>query len=79
MIAKLDSLPALLYPHHQGELSGVALARPHDATIGRRQGQLFSSHALRDSSRALMSPKPALLCFLGEAQPALLSAATGQR
>lgn len=42
----LVSPPALPPLHHQGELSGTALARPPNATISGRQGQLFSLHAL---------------------------------
>ena len=33
------------YPHHQGELSRTALARPLSAAISRRQGQLSCSPA----------------------------------
>lgn len=38
VVAELVSPLALPYPHHQGELSSTALARPPSATISRRQG-----------------------------------------
>jgi hypothetical protein len=44
--ANLGSVPALLYPRHQGKLSSTVPARPLNASISRRQGQLYCFHAL---------------------------------
>ena len=59
VVVELSSIPALPYPHHQGELSSTALASSSDAGASKGQSQLlFSSPPA--SSPALMTEGPAL-------------------
>jgi hypothetical protein len=46
-----------------GELCSIALARPPNAAIDRRQGQIFCSNILRAISLTPIPPEPAPLCF----------------
>jgi hypothetical protein len=46
VVAELASPPALLHPHHQGDLSSTALAGSLNAAAGKGQRQLSFSHAL---------------------------------
>lgn len=48
MVAELISSLALPYVYHQDNFHSIALARPPNAIITRRQGQFSSSHALKD-------------------------------
>jgi hypothetical protein len=66
MVAKRVSAWAPSSLHHQGKLSNIALVRPPNAVISRRQGQLSCSRALGAGSLAPIPPEPVLLyCPVG--------------
>jgi hypothetical protein len=46
VVAVLVIVPSLPYLHHQGKFPSIALAKPPNAAISRRQGQLFCSYEL---------------------------------
>ena len=46
VVAVLVIVPSLPYLHHQGKFPSIALAKPPNAAISRRQGQLSCSYDL---------------------------------
>lgn len=60
MVAELFSLSALLFLHHQGEVSSIALVG-HPMLSSAGQGQIFCFHALEAGSPEPVPQKPAPL------------------
>lgn len=78
-LPEMLSLPALMHPYHQDEISSTAPARSPNATASKRQGQLSCSYTQRDSSPVLAPTMASstVLPRLGS-EPPLQSAAVNE-